>query len=124
MKYIKLFEEKPAPKKRLSIDRETQVENLFKDAAIHGSSSPNVDYLSDAWEKISSKYHLYDNYYLYLSEDPYVEAILSYNTFPSGNWYSSELSKVKTTPSEFRSKIESKIKKMEESLIKLDSTFL
>lgn len=102
MRYINSFNESD-----LWNEREDQAELEFKEAYLRGSSSPNVDYLGKGWGKIASKYHLYDNYYLY--ED----AILLYQRIPSGDWSSESLTKLKVEPHVFKTKIFDRMQKLE-----------
>lgn len=104
MKHLKTINEVLRTK---DMSREEEAELEFKEAYEKGRSSPNVDYLAKAWNTVSSKYHLYDNYYLY--ED----AIIQYSSRPSGDWYSSELTRLKDEPHTFKTKIYDRIQQLE-----------
>jgi hypothetical protein len=110
MKHIKPINEVIRTK---GMSREEESELEFKEAYEKGRSGPNVDYLSDAWRKVSAKYHLYDSYYLY--ED----AILQESTRESGNWYSTELKRLDTPLHVFKQKIFDRIEKLEKAFNKL-----
>lgn len=108
MKFIKKISQFES--KQLS-DEEI-VEMDFKNAAGSGESSPYAE--NSAWTNVSNKYRLYDDYFIYDN------CILQYSCRPSGNWYSHSLKRLDIKPSEFKKKIEEKIKKMEDAIEKID----
>ena len=107
MKHLKIFEEVLRTR---GMTREEESELYFKEAADKGSSGPNVDYLSDDWKKVASKYHIYDDYYLYNG------CILEFYEIESGNWYSQHLTRLDTTPEIFKLNIQKKINKLQNAL--------
>jgi len=105
MKHIKRINE--------STSLEDKCENDFKEAHTKGRSNPNLDYLGSAWKTVSSKYHLYDDYYLY------DDSILEFRSYDSGNWYGYELKRLKTPPHVFKQKIFDRMEELEKAFNKL-----
>lgn len=111
MKYLKNINE--ALKNRKDMSNEEIVEMYFEEAYKTGRSHPNLDAFGTEWEKISPKYHLYDNYYLYK------DVILLYSERPDGNWYSQYLDKVNKLPHVFKQEIFDRIEKLEVAFNKI-----
>lgn len=108
MRYINKFNEA-----RESRTKEQEIIDDFEKAYKTGSTSFNQEYYGSTWSKMRSEWHLYDNYYLYR------DAIFSVVTRPSGDWYHTELVKLKEEPHVFKEKIFKKIEQLEKAFDKL-----
>lgn len=98
---------------RFNESKEEEIISDFEKAYTKGSCSFNVDYYGSDWSKKRGEFHLYDNYYLYR------DAIFQVNTRPSGDWYYTELVKLKEEPHIFKEKIFKKIEELEKAFDKL-----
>lgn len=103
MKYLDKFNE----------SKEEEIINDFEKAYTKGSCSFNQEYYGSNWIKKRKDFHLYDNYYLYR------DAIFQLNTRPSGDWYHTELVRLKEEPHIFKEKIFKKIEELEKAFDKL-----
>lgn len=107
MRHLKKFNEVLRTK---GMSREEESELEFQEAYEKGLGNPNLMYLGESWERVSSKYLLYGSYYLYKD---YI-FILKRPTD-----YSWRLERVKEEPHVFKQKIFDKIKNLEEAFNKL-----
>lgn len=92
---------------------EEEIINDFEKAYTKGSCSFNLDYYGSKWDKKRGEFHLYDDYYLYK------DAIFQLNTRPSGDWYHTELVKLKEPAHVFKEKIFKKIQELEVAFDKI-----
>jgi hypothetical protein len=99
MKHIKKFNE--------SLDNESTV---YFERAMRGSAS-----VPDDFHKIASKYHIYDNIYLYDDE------VFIYSSRPSGDWYHTEISLSDKPIKHFIDEFSKKIDLLEKAIYKLEN---
>jgi hypothetical protein len=103
--------------KHINESKDKEIESDFEKAYKSGSVSFNLDYYSSDWGRVKSKYHLYDEFYLYK------DAIFNISTRPSGDWYHTELVKLDKPVIKFKEEILKKIDKLEEKIDKLEDAF-
>jgi hypothetical protein len=109
MKHLRKYNEA----KSHPIDKAAEIEADFEKAYKSGSASFNVDYYSSDWSKVKSKYHLYDDFYLYK------DAVFVMNTRPSSDWYYTELRKIDKPLHIFKEDVYKRIEQLESAFNKL-----
>lgn len=90
-----------------------EIEADFEKAYKGGRVSFNIDYYSSDWNKVSPKYHLYDEYYIYK------DAVFLMSTRESGDWYLTELIKINKPLHIFKEDVYKRIEELESAFNKL-----